>query len=143
MNIQIFSTSSNHPLGESFSGPAILSLILYTALLSKKTQKDMPFHIFCNYTDRKYTSFCDGIIEGMAIMSDKIKIEKGSKPGRKRISCFDESYYGNKESLKERSLALQIHDIEKFICDIEGYFELENRGSSDSEDLNKVEANCL
>jgi hypothetical protein len=83
--------------------PQILYVIFYVCALSKKTGKDLPFHILAKLFGTRSSYYCEGVINSLSILNPtKLKIQTGSKPTRKTIDIYDEQAYGSIDLLSKK-----------------------------------------
>ena len=107
----------------TLEGPAILYILLYAAVLSKTKAMDMPYHLFAKYVGPQ-SKYCEGILDGMAVLQpDKIKIEQGSRPARKKVTVFDENSLGTLDVLKNKASSLLNEKLSKnLLTELDNYF---------------------
>ena len=107
----------------TLEGPAILYILLYAAVLSKTKAMDMPYHLFAKYVGPQ-SKYCEGILDGMAVLQpDKIKIEQGSRPARKKVTVFDENSLGTLDVLKNKASSLPNEKLSKnLLTELDNYF---------------------
>lgn len=81
--------------------PQIFAVILLTCLQSRKTEKDIPYHILGQFFGvRSY--YCEGVINCLTVFDNvSLQVCVGSKQNRQRILVFDEKKYGNEDQLKK------------------------------------------
>lgn len=110
----------------------IMVVSLYAAAKSYKTGMDIPFHIFANYVGPQ-AHYSEGLLEGLAVLSDDIKIEKGSTATRKKASKFIESSYGSLEDLRNKAIENPNKRLgEDFIGAIDKYYsDIKNQQAKD------------
>ena len=115
-------------------GPRILSVVLYTAAMSKETGMDLPFHEFAKMIGGQ-SKYCEGLLDGLAALHpDKLKIEVGSRPNRKKVVIFDDSYLGTKDSWESEIEKIGNEKIAKGLLKrINDYYtDINNQNSPDS-----------
>lgn len=115
-------------------GPRILSVVLYAAARSKETGMDLPFHEFAKVVGVQ-ARYCEGLLDGLAALHpDKIKVEQGSRPSRKKVTTFEEAYLGTKESWKTQTEQIDSEKIAKGLLKRidEYYSDINNQNTSDS-----------
>ena len=62
---------------------------------------DIPFHEFAKVLGKVQSRYCEGLLDGLtALNSDKIKVEQGSRPSRKKITVYDVDTLGDKDRWK-------------------------------------------
>ena len=107
----------------TLEGPAILYILLYAAVLSKTKAMDMPYHLFAKYVGPQ-SKYCEGLLDGMAVLQpDKIKIEQGSRPARKKVTVFDENSLGTLDVLKNKASSLLNEKLSKnLLTELDNYF---------------------
>lgn len=118
----------------NIEGPVILYVVLYAAAKSRETGMDLPFHKFAEFIGSQ-SRYCEGLLEGIAVFcSDKIKVEQGSRSSRKKITDYDENYFGTKEILREKVEAIQNTKLSKgLLTAIDNYYnDTKNQNPPDS-----------
>lgn len=111
----------------SAESPQIFSVILYTCICSKDTQKDIPYHILGQFFGvRRY--YCEGVINALAtFIRDSLALTVGSKHTRQVVSKYDEKELGTKEWLRNQVLEGKntklgndiIHALDEYFSSIE------------------------
>lgn len=74
----------------------IMVVSLYAAAKSYETKMDIPFHIFANYVGAQ-AHYSEGLLDGLAVLSDDIKIVQGSTATRKKVIEYNSSSYGTSD----------------------------------------------
>ena len=88
----------------SFPGenlPQIFAVILLTCLHSRKTEKDIPYHILGQFFGvRSY--YCEGVINCLTVFDNaSLQVGIGTKQNRQKVLVFNEKKYGNEDQLKK------------------------------------------
>ena len=79
--------------------------------------------LFAKYVGPQ-SKYCEGILDGMAVLQpDKIKIEQGSRPARKKVTVFDENSLGTLDVLKNKASSLLNEKLSKnLLTELDNYF---------------------
>lgn len=107
----------------SAESPQIFSVILYTCICSKETQKDIPYHILGQFFGvRRY--YCEGVINALAtFIRDSLALTEGSKHTRQVVSKYDEKELGTKDWLRNQVLEGKNTKLgNDIICALDEYF---------------------
>ena len=87
---------------QTIVAPPIVYLVLYAAALSKEKDMDIPYHKFAEVIGGQ-AKYCEGLLDGIAALNpDNIKVEQGSRFSRKKVTEFNEEYWGSKDELKDK-----------------------------------------
>lgn len=96
-------------------GPTIMYVVLYAAAKSKETKMDVPFHKFFEVIGQQ-SRYCEGLLDGLsALQPDNLKVEQGSRPNRKKVTIFNEDYFGTKDYWKKESEKIDNEKIAKVL----------------------------
>ena len=104
-------------------GPQVLYVVLYAAAMSKEKDMDVPFHKFYEVLGQQ-SRYCEGLLDGLAALNpDNLKVEQGSRNFRKRVTIFNEAYFGSKDYWKSESEKIDNDRIAKgLISRIDDYY---------------------
>ena len=131
VKIQVSDKSNNNKKDLNLNHIMVVSL--YAAAKSKDTGMDIPFHIFANYVGPQ-AHYSEGLLEGLAMLSNDIKIEKGSAATRKKTTTYVESSYGTLDELRNKAITNPNKRLGvDFIGAIDKYFsDIKNQQVKDS-----------
>lgn len=115
-------------------GPVILYVVLYAAAKSFETKMDIPYHKFAEHLGPQ-SRYCEGLLDGIAAFSpNKIKVEQGSKPTRKKVTTYDNSIFGSVDNLRKKVETIQNPKLSKsLLTSIDDYYrDNNNQNAPDS-----------
>lgn len=118
----------------TIAGPEILYVVLYAAAKSQETTMDLPYHKFAEVVGPQ-ARYCEGLLDGLAaINQEKLKVEQGSSSTRKKVTVFDETYWGTKDHWRQEAEKIHNGKIAKgLLSRIDDYYsDIKNQIPADS-----------